>query len=146
MADNDFDFKRILVGVDDSDDAILAFHYAIHRAIETNAELIIASVLEGDDVNVYQALTEDFVHGKIDDLRNHIKKYQEQAKKAGVKHVQALVAEGAAGETIVRDVIPHVRPDLLVVGSRAKKGISKRFGSQAAYMAKYSPVSVMVIR
>jgi nucleotide-binding universal stress UspA family protein len=43
-------------------------------------------------------------------------------------------------------VIPHIEPDLLIVGSEAKKGIAKRFGSQAAYMAKYAPIPVLVIR
>ncbi|XIF20049.1 MAG: universal stress protein [Acetilactobacillus jinshanensis] len=50
------------------------------------------------------------------------------------------------GEAIVKDVIPHVEPDLLVIGSQAKKGLARHFGSQAAYMAKYAPISVMVIR
>lgn len=62
------------------------------------------------------------------------------------KKVRSIVAEGNAGETIVKDVIPHVEPDLLIIGSCAKKGLARRFGSQAAYMAKYSPISVLVIR
>ena len=35
------DFKRILVGVDDSKDALLAFDYAIKYAKEQQAELVI---------------------------------------------------------------------------------------------------------
>jgi nucleotide-binding universal stress UspA family protein len=34
----------------------------------------------------------------------------------------------------------------LIIGSIAKKGIARHFGSQAAYMAKYAPISVLVIR
>ncbi|ETY73283.1 universal stress protein [Lactiplantibacillus fabifermentans] len=139
-------FNRILVGVDDSADALLAFDYAIHQAIQDDAELVIVSVLEDDEMNVYQALSKDFVHGERHDLEQHILKYQKQAQDAGVKNVHAMIAEGEPGETIVKDVIPHVKPDLLVIGSLAKKGIKRRFGSQAAYMAKYSPIAVMVVR
>lgn len=139
-------FKRILVGVDDSADALLAFEYAIQQAIQTDAELVIVSILENDEMNVYQALNKDYVHGERDELQKHLLKYQKQAQDAGAKHVRSLIAEGEPGETIVKDVIPHLQPDLLIIGSIAKKGLARRFGSQAAYMAKYSPISVLVIR
>ncbi len=38
-------FNRILVGVDDSADAQLAFRYAVRRAVKDNATLIITSIL-----------------------------------------------------------------------------------------------------
>ncbi|MCK8624572.1 universal stress protein [Apilactobacillus xinyiensis] len=140
------DFKKILVAVDDSDDAILAFKYAIERAKKDNASLTIVSVLEDEDMNIYQALTKDYIHGERSELEQHVLDYQKQAQAAGVKDVNVIVSEGVAGETIVKDVIPHVDPDLLIIGSESKKGIAKHFGSQAAYMAKYAPISVMVIR
>ena len=139
-------FERILVGVDDSPDALLAFNYATHQAKRDDAELIIVSVLENDDMNVYQALDSDYIHGEHRELEEHVATYQQRAFDAGVARVRMVVAEGDPGETIVKDVIPAVDPDLLIVGSLAKKGVSRHFGSQAAYMAKYSPVSVLVIR
>lgn len=140
------DHKKILVGVDDSDDAITAFQYAIHRAKADAAELIIVSVLESDEMNVYQALSKDFVHGERKDLEEHIQEYANLATKSGIKSVRAVIAEGDAGEEIVKTVIPKYSPDLLIIGAAAKKGIAKRFGSQAAYMAKYAPISVLVVR
>ena len=38
--------------------------HAINQAIQDEAELVIVSVLEKDDMNVYQALSKDFVHGE----------------------------------------------------------------------------------
>lgn len=38
--------RRVLVGVDDSADALLAFEYAIKRAVKDDLELVIVSVLE----------------------------------------------------------------------------------------------------
>lgn len=139
-------FNRILVGVDDSADALLAFEYALHQAKRDDAELFIVSILENDFMNVYQALDDDFVHGERETLEKHIQEYLKQAQDAGITKSHAMVAEGKPGETIIRDVIPHVNPDLLIVGSMAKKGVKRHFGSQAAYMAKYSPISVLVIR
>ncbi|EHN58695.1 universal stress protein [Oenococcus kitaharae] len=139
-------FNRILVGVDDSADAQLAFQYAVRRAAKDGAVLIITSILENDEMNVYQALTKDYVHGERDELEEHLKQYRDIAVAGGVKKVEMIVDEGDAGETIVKNVIPAANADLLVIGSLSKRGISKYFGSQAAYMAKYSPISVLIIR
>lgn len=141
-----FDVKRILVGVDDSDDAILALDYAINLATSANSELVIVSVLESDEMNVFQALDKDYIHGEREELEQHILKYQKKAQDAGVQSVRCVVTEGDPGETIVGEVIPAIKPDLLVVGAEAKSGISRRFGSQAAYMAKYAPITVTVVR
>jgi len=139
-------FDRVLVGVDDSADAQLAFRYAMHRCIKDNSTLIITSILEDNEMNVYQALTRDYVHGERKELEDHLKEYRQVALDAGVEKVELMVAEGDPGETIVKDVIPASKADLLVIGSLSKKGIKKYFGSQPAYMAKYSPISVMIIR
>ena len=49
-------FNKILVGVDDSADALKAFDYAIDFAKQNSAELDIISVLEENDTNVYESL------------------------------------------------------------------------------------------
>ena len=139
-------FNKILVGVDDSADALKDFDYAINFAKQNSAELDIISVLEEHDINVYESLDKDFIHGKYRDLAEHLTKYQRQAQKAGVSQVKTLTAKGNPGETIVKQIIPQLQPDLLIIGSLAKKGLARHLGSQAAYMAKYAPISVWVIR
>lgn len=138
--------KRILVGVDDSKDALLALDYAIQEAKEHQAELVITSILESHELNVYQAMSVDHVHGERKNLEKHVLLYRQKAIDAGVVNVNIVISEGKPGETIVKKVIPEVKPDMLIIGSLAKTGITKYFGSQAAYMAKYSPISVTVIR
>ncbi|MCV3316072.1 universal stress protein [Pediococcus ethanolidurans] len=143
---NPKELKKILVGVDDSPDAQLAFRYAMNRAKNDHAGLVIVSVSENDDMNVYQALSKDYVSEKRKQLMQHVAKYQQVAQKFGVEDVSTVVAEGNPGKVIVDEVIKDVKPDLLVIGAQAKSGIEKHFGSQAAYMAKYSPISVLVVR
>lgn len=148
MANNEKikNIKRILVGVDDSEDAQLAFRVAMKRAIELNAALYITSILEKDEMNVYQILNADYLRKQIDKLNQHIEGYKKVAIEAGVKKVYTITGQGDAGETIVKEIIPQVNPDLLIIGALAKEGIGKYFGSQAAYMAKYAPISVLVVR
>lgn len=139
-------FSKILVGVDDSPDAQMAFRFAMNRAKQDDAELDLVTVIEDDDINVYQALDKNFITGKREQSEKHLAQYKQIAEKFGIKKVQTYIAEGEAGETIVKNVIPQVEPDLLVIGSSSRTGVAKYFGSQASYMSKYAPVSVLVIR
>lgn len=139
-------FKRILVGVDDSPDAQLAFRYAMNRAKSDDAELVICTIMESDDMNAYQALNKDYVHGQRAELVKHLEGYQDLAQRVGVQKVKLVIGEGDPGEAMVKSIIPEVKPDILVIGSLSKTGVRKYFGSQAAYMAKYSPISVMIVR
>ncbi|WP_461226328.1 universal stress protein [Lacticaseibacillus suihuaensis] len=140
------DYTKILVGVDDSADALAAFRYAIHRAKADSAELIITSILESGEMNVYQALSKDYVHGERAELEAHLDGYVKLAQKAGIAKVRAIIGEGDAGETIIKTIIPEVQPDLLIIGAESKKGLARHFGSQAAYMAKYADISVLIVR
>ncbi len=54
-------FHSILVGVDESANAQKAFQYAVKKAAHENIELVIASILESDEINVYQALDDDYL-------------------------------------------------------------------------------------
>ncbi len=138
--------KKILVGVDDSEDAQLAFRVAMRRALDLDATLCITSILESDEMNVFQALSADYIHGERKELEKHVENYRKIALQAGIKRVEVVIAEGDAGETIIKRIIPKVGPDLLIIGALSKKGVKKFFGSQAAYMAKHAPISVLVVR
>lgn len=139
--------KNILVGVDDSADAQYAFLNAVSHALEDEALLHIVTVLETDSLNVFEALDKDGLKLKREKIEQRLRDYKQQALDAGVKEVHVVFAEGEPGETIVKDVIPDVQPDLVVVGaSETRKGLAKYMGSQAGYVAKYSPVSVLVVR
>ena len=140
------DYKNILVGVDDSPDAQLAFQYSIKQAKEDHSKLTITSILEEQNVDVITSLSRDRLAEKQQEVLNKLEDYKKIALKSGVKEVETITAIGDAGETIVRQIIPTVNPDLVIVGSLSKRGVTKYFGSQAAYVAKYSPVSVMVVR
>lgn len=138
--------KNILVGVDNSADAQLAFLNAVSHALDDDSLLHIVTVLESDDLNVFQVLTKDTLAEKRLKVEKQLQEYKQSALDAGVKEVHIVLAEGEPGETIVKDVILDVKPDLVVVGSAVTKGLGKYLGSQAAYVAKYAPVSVMVVR
>lgn len=142
-------FKKILVGVDDAPDAKAAYDYAIDKAKRDGSEIGIVSILETDDINIYEALTKDYVHSTHEELERRINEYVEAAIAYGIdpKKITPIIDEGSKpSERIVNHVIPEFKPDLLVIGSVGKKDSRKLFGSQAAYMAKNAGISVTIVR
>ncbi|MGK0550537.1 universal stress protein [Enterococcus faecalis] len=139
-------FSKIMVGVEDSPDALKAFDYAIQKAKEEAAELIIVSILEDKDINVYQSLDKNYWQTKLAQLEQRCEEYKQEAVSAGINKVSGIVSEGNPGELIVNKLIPANQPDLLIIGSKSTSKLKSFFGSQAAYMARYATISVMIIR
>ena len=139
-------FSKIMVGVEESPDALKAFHYAIQKAKEEQAELVIVSILEEKEINVYQSLDKNYWQEQLAKLEKQTEKYQQEALANGIDKVSVIVNEGNQGELIINKLIPLNKPDLLIIGSKSTSKLKSFFGSQAAYMARYAPISVMIIR
>ncbi|EKD5197721.1 TPA: universal stress protein [Enterococcus faecalis] len=139
-------FSKIMVGVEESPDALKAFHYAIQKAKEEQAELVIVSILEEKEINVYQSLDKNYWQEQLTKLEKQTEKYQQEALTNGIDKVSVIVNEGNPGELIINKLIPLNKPDLLIIGSKSTSKLKSFFGSQAAYMARYAPISVMIIR
>ena len=133
-------FSKIMVGVEESPDALKAFHYAIQKAKEEQAEL------EEKEINVYQSLDKNYWQEQLAKLEKQTEKYQQEALANGIDKVSVIVNEGNPGELIINKLIPLNKPDLLIIGSKSTSKLKSFFGSQAAYMARYAPISVMIIR
>ena len=123
------EFKNILVGVDESEGAQKAFQYAVKQASKTGAALLIASILEIEELNVYEALDPEYLRQKQSQLSLNLEKYKQYAENSGVKNIQLYSGEG-----------------ILIIGSRSMHGIKGYFCSHATYMVKNSPISITVIK
>lgn len=139
-------FKKIMVGVDESPDALKAFRYAIQVARHEMAELIIVSILEEKNINVYQSLDRNYWQKEMTELKERCEGYKREALEYGVIDVTTIVNKGNPGELIINKFIPLNNPDLLVIGAKSTSRIKNFFGSQAAYMARYAKISTIIIR
>ncbi|WP_442760204.1 universal stress protein [Enterococcus italicus] len=138
--------KTILVGVDESEEAQKAFHYAVKQASKTGATLLIASILEIEELNVYEALDAEYLKQKQNQLLLNLEKYKQYAEDNGVKNIQLYSGEGDPAEEIIKTILPATSADMLIIGSRSMHGIKGYFGSHGTYMVKKSPISITVIK
>ncbi|MRB67668.1 universal stress protein, partial [Bacillus thuringiensis] len=64
----------------------------------------------------------------------------------GIDKVSVIVSEGNPGELIINKLIPLNKPDLLIIGSKSTSKLKSFFSTQPPYIARYAPISVMIIR
>ncbi|USS84796.1 universal stress protein [Fructilactobacillus myrtifloralis] len=140
-------FKRILLTIDADDPSAneAALRYAVTQAKTFHAELGICSVLEGDDINIYDSLTPKKLDEKRAALNQVIDHYVTMAEDFGVSDVTAIASEGGdIDDEILDTIIPNFKPDLLVCG--ADKDGEHHFYSISVKLAKKAKISVIVVR
>lgn len=141
-------YSRIMIAVDDDDfvSSRRAFDYACTVAKIYNIPLGVTMVLETGDLNIFQSLSPEVLAGRRQEISKDLNTYCEKAREFGVMDVRPFLSEGNPGHEIAEKVIPTFKPDLLVIGSETKPGRRKTIGTQAAYLARYSPCSVIIVR
>ncbi|APU71077.1 universal stress protein [Companilactobacillus crustorum] len=142
-------YRRILLTIDedDSESNTRAFRFAITLAHDYDATLGIVSILENEDINIFDSLTPTKINEKRIDLKNAVDNYVKMAEENGLKKVEPLVYEGGdIDDAILERVIPDFKPDLIVTGADTQMPHSKISGAIGPRLAKRAPVSVIVVR
>lgn len=142
-------YRRILLTVDEDDNesSIRAFRFATTLAHDYDAALGIVSVMESEDINIFDSLTPSKINEKRKHLESVVNKYVQTAENNGLKKVEPLVYEnGDVDDVILERVIPDFNPDLIVTGADTQFPHSKISGAIGPRLAKRAPVSVIVVR
>ncbi|WP_353989668.1 universal stress protein [Pediococcus argentinicus] len=142
-------FRRILLTIDadDPNSSVNAFRYAVTMAHDYGVDLHIVSVLEDDDINIFDAMTPGKINKKEDDVRQTVEDYVEEAKKTGVENVRGIsVGAGDVDDLILDQVIPKFDPDLIVCGSDTEDASHRVPGAVGLRIARRAHVSVIVVR
>lgn len=142
-------YRRILLTVDEDDNesTTRAFRFAVTLAHDYDAELGIVSVMESEDINIFDSLTPSKIKEKRDFLKQVVENYVHMAEDNGLKKVEPLAYEGGdVDDVILERVIPDFKPDLIVTGADTQFPHSKIAGSIGPRLAKRAPVSVIVVR
>ncbi|ETY72885.1 universal stress protein [Lactiplantibacillus fabifermentans] len=142
-------YRRVLLTVDEDDNTSSerAFRYATTLARDYDVTLGIVSVMENDDINIFDSLTPSKIQEKRDHVKQVVQDYVKLAEQLGLKKVEALVYEGGdVDDVILEKVIPEFEPDLLVTGADTEFAHSKISGAIGPRLAKKAPVSVIVVR
>lgn len=150
------EFKKILIGIDDSHQSEKAAAYGFALAKLLGAEVGLVEVIEP---MIVPPLSTGIVGGEMDMLNNLPPVQVMNAQDASAKNVmQHYVAQYGAehnitqfletgdAATVVVDTALKFQADLIVVGSHARTGFSRFFtGSVSEDVARHTEIPVLVV-
>jgi len=136
---------KILVAVDPSDSKFLPVVRAAEIARKEGAELTLMGVAEV--VETAETIIGSDFYGQVEDyVRKALEAAREAAKNAGAE-ASVVQATGDSPAELVVDEAQRGGYDLVVTGTRGKKGVSRLLlGSVAGKIVTLAPCSVLVVR
>lgn len=136
---------KILVAVDPSDTVQLPVTRAAAMAKKEGAELVLLAIAESveDMESLFGAAASERLRDKA---ARALGKAQEIVKAAGMS-AKEMLEVGVSPESFIVDTAKSGGFDLIVMGSRVKKGLhTLLIGSVASKVVSLAPCSVLIVR
>lgn len=145
------EYKRILVAIDGSDEAELAFQKAVQVAIRNHSALILVQVIDPVSFQSYagseELMTDQIVQTISEQVRNTMEEYLAVAKQEGVKDVRYLIEYGSPKHSLAKEVPEEQNIDLIMIGATGLNALERFFvGSVSGYVIREASCDVLVIR
>ena len=141
------DYQRILIGIDGSEEAEIAFRKAVEIAKRNNATLVIVHIV---DTRSYQGF-ENFDGNLPDKTRKEIKgtleEYRNIANEAGLEDVKTLLEYGSPKKNLSQEIPRAEKIDLVVLGATGLNVIGRVFiGSVSEFVMRNAVCDVLIVR
>lgn len=141
-------YHNILVAVDGSNEADLAFKRAIQIAINNNgSQLYIVHVIDTRVFAVYESYNRDFAERANELATEKLKGYEQQALNAGVEKVEIIIEYGSPKDIIARGIPKTQKIDLIICGVTGRGGVERfLIGSVSEAIVRSAKCDVLVVR
>ena len=142
-------YKHILVPVDGSEEAELAFKKSVAVA-KRNGEETELRLLHVVDTRAFQNISSfdsSMVEQVTETAKKTLDKYIDYAKDKGVKNVIYSIEYGAPKTIIARDVPKEMNADLIMIGATGLNAVERiLIGSVTEYVTRTAICDVLVVR
>ncbi|WP_155287062.1 universal stress protein [Lacticaseibacillus zhaodongensis] len=143
------EYERLLVPVDGSTEAELAFQKAIKVALSNHARIDILNVLDTKQfIGSYGGMISgDAIYQLTQDSQEYLEGLQKKAVDAGVKDVAIHVRFGNPKNVIATDFPHEYHTDLIMIGSTGLNAIERVLvGSVTEYVNRTAPCDVLIVK
>lgn len=142
-------YSNILLAVDRSKESNRAFERALKVCKEHDAKLIIAHVLGLSTEIDFKLIGPDDQTMDLakENSQKFLAEFKQKAVDYGLPSVEVVLEEGTPKRTIITEIIPKVKPDLVIVGATGMGTLDRVLvGSVSEHIVRHSPVDVLVVR
>ena len=140
-------YSRIMVAIDGSHEAELAFKKGVNVALRNNAELLLVHVIDTRalqsvvtfDAYIYEKLEEE-AHSVFDE-------YEKQARESGIENLRQIIEFGNPKPLLANDIPEKEGVDLIMLGATGLNAFERLvIGSSSEYILRHAKVDLLVVR
>ena len=142
----DQQYSKIMVAVDGSNEAELAFKKAVNVAKRNQAELLLAHVIDTRAFQTVSSFDNVLAEQATDMAKQTLDDYEADAKKAGVEHIK-VIEYGAPKVMIANQIPENNQIDLIMLGATGLNAVERLFiGSVSEYVIRNADCDVLIVR
>ena len=140
-------YSNILVAVDGSKEAELAFKKGAAAAARNNATLHLAHIIDNRSFGSIEAYDRTIADRTKKTSQELLARYKEEALAAGVKDVNVIVEYGIPKIAIPKELAPKLNVDVIICGATGLNA-AERFimGSVSERIVRTAKCDVLVVR
>lgn len=140
------DYKSILVAVDGSKEADLAFRKSIDVAIRNLGSAL--SIVNVIDTRAFVAYDGGFnIEKSQQEAQTLTNKYMKQAKAEGIENVTVIMEDGSPKTMITDNIAKKVNADLIICGATGLNAVERFImGSVSEAIVRSANCDVLVVR
>ena len=140
-------YENIMVAIDGSKEADLAFVKGVHIALRNQAKLTIAHVIDTralQSISTYDAQ----VYEELQlEAQNLMAEYEKRAKDVGLNDIQIVIEMGNPKTLLAKTIPEQEEVDLILVGATGLNAFERLLvGSSSEYILRHASVDLLVVR
>lgn len=140
-------YSKIMVAVDGSNEAELAFKKAVNVAKRNQAELLLAHVIDTRAFQTVSSFDNVLAEQATDMAKQTLADYEASAKSAGVEKISQVIEYGAPKTMIATQIPENNQIDLIMLGATGLNAVERLFiGSVSEYVIRNAACDVLIVR
>lgn len=140
-------YNKIVIAVDGSKASEHAFDKAVKIGLRNNASLVLAHIVDSRTFATAEAYDRSLSERAEKYAKDLLGEYEENAREAGIQHIEYVIKYGSPKVVIAKDIAPEVEADLIIVGATGLNAVERfLIGSVSESVARYAKCDVLIVR
>jgi universal stress protein len=140
-------YENIMVAVDGSHEAELAFEKGVNVALRNGSKLTLAHVVDTRALQSVSTFDAEVYEGFQTEANELLEDYIKRAKDAGLHNVATVIEMGNPKVLLAHDIPEQEGVDLIMVGATGLNAFERLLvGSSSEYILRHAKVDLLVVR
>jgi len=140
-------YENIMVAVDGSKEADLAFVKGVQSAVRNQAKLTIAHVIDTRGIQSISTFDAEVYEELQVEAQELMAEYEKRARDAGLTDIQVVIEMGNPKTLLAKTIPEQEHVDLILVGATGLNAFERLLvGSSSEYILRHTSVDLLVVR